>query len=137
MFQKINKASSTDSASINLIGNGTSISGDIKSNGDVRIDGILQGNISISGKLVVGSTGKIEGDIICQNADISGEIKGKINVSEMLVLKATSKLEGDIITGKIAIEPNATFTGTCNMGALVKNLSHAKSETQQQITKTA
>jgi cytoskeletal protein CcmA (bactofilin family) len=137
MFQKLNKNNATESASINLIGNGTNITGDIKSNGDVRIDGILHGNISISGKLVVGSTGKIEGNIICQNADISGEIKGKVSVSEMLVLKASAKLVGDIVTGKISIEPNATFTGTCNMGAVVKNLSNASTETRETITKTA
>lgn len=136
MFQKINKSNSTDSASINLIGNGTTIVGDIKSNGDVRIDGVLNGNISINGKLVVGSTGKIEGNIMCQNADISGDIKGKINVSELLILKASAKLVGDIITGKISIEPNATFTGSCNMGALVKNLSNAN-EAREAISKTA
>lgn len=136
MFQKINKNNSTDSASINLIGNGTNIVGDIKSNGDVRIDGILTGNISINGKLVVGSTGKIEGNILCQNADISGEINGKINVSELLILKASAKLLGDIITGKISIEPSATFTGTCSMGALVKNLTNAN-KPREAISETA
>ncbi len=136
MFQKINKNNATDSASINLIGNGTNIVGDIKSNGDVRIDGILTGNISINGKLVVGSTGKIEGNILCQNADISGEINGKINVSELLILKASAKLLGDIITGKISIEPSATFTGTCSMGALVKNLINAN-KPREAISETA
>jgi len=136
MFQKINKNNATDSASINLIGNGTNIVGDIKSNGDVRIDGILTGNISINGKLVVGSTGKIEGNILCQNADISGEVNGKINVSELLILKASAKLLGDIITGKISIEPSATFTGTCSMGALVKNLNNAN-KPREAISETA
>ena len=136
MFQKINKNNATDSASINLIGNGTNIVGDIKSNGDVRIDGILTGNISINGKLVVGSTGKIEGNILCQNADISGEINGKINVSDLLILKASAKLLGDIITGKISIEPSATFTGTCSMGALVKNLTNAN-KPREAISETA
>lgn len=136
MFQKVTKNNSADSASINLIGNGTSIIGDIKSNGDVRIDGILNGNIAITGKLVVGSTGKIEGNVICQNADVSGEIKGKINVSEQLSLKASSKILGDIVTSKISIEPNATFTGTCNMGALVKNISNAN-KPREAIAETA
>ena len=136
MFQIINKNNATDSASINLRGNGTNIVGDIKSNGDVRIDGILTGNISINGKLVVGSTGKIEGNILCQNADISGEINGKINVSELLILKASAKLLGDIITGKISIEPSATFTGTCSMGALVKNLTNAN-KPREAISETA
>ena len=136
MFQKVNKTSDSTATSINLIGNGTIINGDIKSNGDVRIDGTLKGNLSISGKLVVGPSGNIEGNIVCQNADVSGEIHGKVSVSELLSLKASSKLLGDIVTGKISIEPNATFTGTCNMGAVVKNISNA-TEPREKATQTA
>lgn len=126
MFQKANKSSAIDSVSINLIGSGTAIVGDITSNGDIRIDGSLKGNITITGKLVVGPTGNIEGNIQCQNADVSGEINGKITVSELLSLKASAKILGDIITGKISVEPNATFTGTCSMGAVVKNIANAR-----------
>lgn len=118
MFQKSTKSESINSSSINLIGNGTSITGDINSNGDVRIDGVLKGNINITGKLVVGPSGKIEGSVICQNADVSGEIQGKTTVSELLSLKANAKLIGDIITDKISIEPSAIFTGTCNMSKI-------------------
>lgn len=126
MFQKANKSSAIDSVSINLIGSGTAIVGDITSNGDIRIDGSLKGNITITGKLVVGTTGTIEGNIQCQNADVSGEINGKITISELLSLKASAKILGDIITGKISVEPNATFTGTCSMGAVVKNIANAR-----------
>lgn len=136
MFQKVNKSSAIDGASINLIGNGTSITGNITSNGDVRIDGTLKGNISISGKLVVGSSGNIEGNVMCQNADISGKIQGKVTVTELLSLKATSKLLGDIVTGKITIEPNATFTGTCNMGPVIKNISNVN-ETKKIVAEFA
>jgi len=132
MFNKSNNTP-IESASINLIGNGTNITGDVNSNGDVRIDGFLKGNITTSGKLVVGPSGKIEGNVQCQNADVSGEIQGKINVSEMLSLKSSAKILGDIVTGKITIEPNATFTGTCNMGAVVKNIV----DERQTATKTA
>lgn len=136
MFQKANKSSVAEGASINLIGSGTSITGDITSNGDVRIDGNLKGNISISGKLVIGPSGTLEGNVQCQNADISGEVKGKVNVTELLSLKATAKLLGDIVTGKISVEPNATFTGTCNMGAVVKNISNGAGS-KQEAAKTA
>lgn len=132
MFQKSTNTS-PDGASINLIGNGTGIVGDINSNGDMRIDGSLKGNIVITGKLVVGPSGAIEGNVQCQNADVSGEINGKITVSELLSLKASAKVLGDIVTGKISIEPNASFTGTCNMGAVVKNISNAR----EAATKTA
>ena len=125
-----------EGASINLIGNGTHIVGDITSNGDVRIDGSLKGNITISGKLVIGPSGMLDGNVQCQNADVSGEIKGTINVSELLSLKATAKLLGDIVTGKISIEPNALFTGTCSMGAVVKNISNG-AQPKPEAAKTA
>jgi cytoskeletal protein CcmA (bactofilin family) len=112
------------SAILNLIGKGTEIQGDINSTGDVRIDGILMGNISIKGRLVVGANGRIEGNVICQNADVEGEIKGVMNVGEILALKKTAKILGDITTSKIAIEPGAIFTGNCNMGAIVKNITN-------------
>lgn len=114
----------SDSASVNLVANGTSITGDIKSNGDLRIDGVMTGTLIVKGKLVIGPSGRIEGEIECQNADVSGEIKGKISVSELLMLRSTAKINGDIYTGKISIEPDAQFTGTCSMGGVVKNIQH-------------
>ena len=103
-------------AAINLIGVGTEIKGDIVSNGDIRIDGSLTGNLNTTGKLVIGETGKINGEIVCKNSEVLGEIKGKIKVGELLSLKATSRIFGDINTKKLAIEPGSKFTGNCNMG---------------------
>lgn len=138
MFNKNSKSDTATTASINLIGNGTNITGDISSNGDVRIDGTLNGNITISGKLVIGVSGRIDGTVQCQNADISGEINGTIGVSDLLVLKASAKVIGDIVTGKISIEPNAVFTGTCKMGAIVKPITQSDAGQQgQQASKTA
>lgn len=101
---------------INLIGTGTEITGDINSNGDVRIDGALKGNLKTSGKVVVGETGKVNGEIDCKNSEVLGEVHGKIKVGELLSLKATAKIFGDIVTKKLAIEPGSKFTGNCNMG---------------------
>jgi cytoskeletal protein CcmA (bactofilin family) len=106
--------------SINFLASGTIMKGDIKSNGDFRIDGILFGSINSKGKVVVGASGKIEGEIICQNSDISGEINAKIVVHELLTLKSSAKLTGDIFTNKLAIEPGAIFTGSCNMNDIPK-----------------
>jgi cytoskeletal protein CcmA (bactofilin family) len=100
---------------LNVIGEGTSITGDIKTNGDIRIDGFLEGNLSTQGKLVIGNNGKIQGEIECKNAEVAGNIEGKIIVNELLSLTSTAKLTGDIITKRLAIEPNAVFTGTCKM----------------------
>lgn len=105
----------TPANNINLVGSGTEITGNIISNGDLRIDGILNGNMTISGKVVVGETGKIKGEITCKNADISGSIEGKVTVSELLSLKSTSNIKGDIIIGKLDIEPGTQFNGNCQM----------------------
>ena len=105
----------SETPAVNMIGKGTSIKGDIKSDGDFRVDGTLQGSIQSNGKIVVGVSGSIEGDITCQNADLSGQVKAIIRVKELLSLKSTSKVVGEVYTSKLAIEPGAKFSGTCNM----------------------
>lgn len=100
----------------NTITTGTEIFGDINSNGDIRLDGILTGNINAKGKLVVGESGKVVGIINCKNSDIYGIVEGKVNVGELLSLKSTSQVTGDILTSRLAIEPGCNFTGTCKMG---------------------
>lgn len=105
-----------ESQSINIISKGTKITGNIVADGDIRIDGELKGNISAKGRLVVGATGSIEGEIACNNIEVSGAIKGKIKADELLSLKATSRVSGDIVLGKLSVEPGAEFTGTCKMG---------------------
>jgi cytoskeletal protein CcmA (bactofilin family) len=101
--------------SINLLGSGTVVKGEIKLNGDFRIDGTFIGMIQCKGKVVVGPTGVIDGEINCQNADFSGEIKAVVKVAELLTLKESAKFTGDITTNKLAIEPGAKFSGNCIM----------------------
>ena len=107
----------------NQILTGTTITGDIVCDGNIRIDGTLKGNLTTNGKVVIGPSGVIEGELNCQNADISGSVKAKVTVAELLTLKATSKLTGDINTNKLAIEPGANFTGACSMGGIVKDFA--------------
>ncbi len=85
------KYNETESTSINLISNGTDITGDIKSTGDIRIDGSLTGNLNIKGKVVIGPTGKINGEVICKNSEVSGHIEGKIAVESFSALKPPQK----------------------------------------------
>ncbi|MDF2437747.1 MAG: cell shape determination protein CcmA [Bacteroidota bacterium] len=131
------KNNTSETPSVNIVGAGTFIEGDITTNGDMRIDGSLTGSINVKGKLVVGPSGSIEGEIICQNADISGTVKGKIGVAELLSLKSSSKLSGDIITNKIAIEPGAVFSGSCSMGGVIKDIKSGATEKAKLTEKTA
>ena len=101
--------------SINLLSSGTVVKGEINLNGDFRLDGSFIGTINCKGKVVVGPTGNIEGEIICQNADFSGEVKATVKVTELLTLKETARFTGDITTNKLSIEPGAKFSGNCIM----------------------
>ena len=105
-----------ESPARNLIGNGTTFKGDIESNGDIRVDGHLIGSLKSNGKVFVGQTGVIEGDLNCKQAEISGVVKGTINTEELTALKSTSKVEVDLNTKQLLIEVGAQFTGKCVMG---------------------
>jgi cytoskeletal protein CcmA (bactofilin family) len=109
------KFNEPDNSTINLISIGTDITGDIKSNGDIRIDGSLTGNLVTKGKVVIGTTGKVKGEVNCKNSEVAGIIDGKIIVGQLLNLKASSKIYGEIVTSKLAIEPGAVFSGNCKM----------------------
>jgi len=116
---------------INLIGTGTIIEGSIQSNGDIRIDGSLKGNLSTKGKVIVGESGKINGEVQCRNFEIEGSIEGKVYVSELLSLRSRSKLIGDITTNKLAIEPGAVFTGKCDMSGSVQQNASKPAENKE------
>lgn len=101
--------------STSLIGAGTSMKGDITSNGDLRIDGTLVGNIHCSAKVVIGANGNVQGDINGQQADIMGKVTGTIKVKDLLQLKGGSMINGNIEAAKLQIEPTANFNGACMM----------------------
>src|ERR1700754_5228442 len=111
--------------STSLIGAGTSMKGDITSNGDLRIDGNLVGNINCSAKVVIGANGNVQGDIHGQTADIMGKVTGTIKVKDLLQLKGGSHLNGNIQATKLQIEPTANFNGQCHMTPAA--MSHAPS----------
>lgn len=103
--------------SINLIGAGTEITGDLLTKGDVRIDGCITGHISSKAKVVVGSGGQVDGDVTCQTAEISGLVNGNLSVSEILFLKTSARIKGNISASKMVVENGAVFTGHCHIGA--------------------
>ena len=92
------------------------IIGTIVANNDIRIDGIVEGDIQCRGKVVIGEKGVIKGNIHCTNAEVQGRIEGKVEALQTLALRATAHIEGDVITQSLIVEPNAIFCGTCQMG---------------------
>ncbi len=106
---------------INLIGLGSVITGELNCNGDLRIDGTVNGDLKCSGKLIMGPEAKITGNINAKNAEIFCSIKGNLIVEELLILKSTALIKGNITTPKLSIEPGAIFNGYCTMGVFIKD----------------
>lgn len=116
----------------NRIAQGTTIVGDIVSEGGFRIDGNVQGTIKTPGKIVVGKSGKINGTVEGANADFEGKFSGKLRLSGTLTLKATAHIEGEVLVGKLAVEPGATFNATCSMKGAIKEMKNEQPTRPQQ-----
>jgi len=98
-----------------IIQAGSAIVGDIETNGNIRIDGNVKGNVKAQGKVIIGIHGVIDGELFCTNATIEGKCKANIFVSELLELKSTAVYEGEINTSKLYVETGAIFVGVCKM----------------------
>ena len=98
-----------------IIGRGAECNGDFNAEGSVRVDGIINGDVKVTGSLIVGATGSINGDVEAQSAVVGGEIIGDVTVADKTELTSTARLIGNISTVVIVIDENAIFQGSCNM----------------------
>ena len=123
----------------NVIGKNTIIVGEIKSDGDFIIDGTLEGNLTIKGKVIIGAAGIVKGNISASTADIEGETSGQLKVIKTLTVKAMAKISGDVVVGKLSIEPGATFNASCVMKGFAKEENkpdEKQSQSKKQPQKT-
>lgn len=99
----------------NVIAKNTTIKGEVISDGDFRIDGVLEGELKTKGRVIIGAGGYVQGTIEALNADIEGTFSGKLNVEKTLTLKALADISGDVVVGKLSVEPGAVFNASCVM----------------------
>lgn len=120
MFGKKNKNTNTvhpsgngsKPSALNTLVKGTSVEGNIRTESDIRIDGTLLGDLHCSGKAIIGPTGKVTGDIICQNAVIEGQFEGNLAVSEILTLKETAIINGEASYDKLVVHQGAVINAS-------------------------
>ena len=110
----ITTASTTSS---NSLVQGTNIEGNVQADKDIRIDGTLRGTLHCKGKVIIGPTGYITGDITCENAVIEGRFEGVLIVGDVLHVKETAKIDGDVFTQKLVVQPGSIFNVKCKMGS--------------------
>jgi len=113
-----------------LIGKSASFEGDLKTKGLLRIDGKYTGNIDVEGDIIIGSTGKIQGNMKANNIEVSGEIDGNVYCMNQLKISQTGKIYGDIEVNSFVVEEKGVFDGNCKM-------NYQKVEVKQEEKKTA
>ena len=99
--------------SISRISAGTVIKGEILSPNDIRIDGTFEGRVQSKGRVVVGESAVIKGDIVCENVDLWGKVEGNLFVKDTLSLKEGCVVTGNLHIRRLAVELGATFNGNC------------------------
>ena len=120
----------------NVIAKNSTFIGDIISEGDFRIDGVLEGTLKTKGRVIIGVEGSIKGAVEAANAEIEGKFSGQLSVANILTIKPTANISGDVVIGKLSIEPGAIFNATCAMKGALKELFHGN-ETKKYSEKTA
>jgi len=103
------------SAPETIVGATVKIEGDLASEGDIKVDGLVTGKIKTSKNLYVGSMAKIEADVEAASAVLAGIVKGEIKVKESLLIQETGKVDGNISCSRLAIAEGAHFSGSCTM----------------------
>lgn len=106
---------SFSNASESIVGPSVKIEGDLKSQGNLRIDGTVTGKVKTSQNLYVGESANISADIEAENAVIGGIVQGNVKVSGALVLGKNGRLTGDMVCGTLQVEEGAYFAGKCQM----------------------
>ncbi len=109
----------TSDQDCNYIIAGTKITGDILSDNNLLIEGEIHGNIACKGKVTIGDSGKVKGNISCFTSEIFGTIEGEIKVDDVLNLRDTSRIYGNIFTSKLKIDEGAFFEGSCKMSTSI------------------
>ena len=101
--------------SVSRISAGTVIKGEINSPSDIRVDGTFEGRIISKGRVVVGESATIKGDVICENIDLWGNLDGNVFVKDTLSLKEGCEINGNLHIKRLSVELGATFNGNCHM----------------------
>jgi cytoskeletal protein CcmA (bactofilin family) len=116
---------------VNLIGVGTTVNGKIDSNGSVRIDGTVHGDITAVENLFVGETGEVEGILTARNVTIGGKIKGSITAVDKIIFESKSEVHAEIKAAKLIIDEGSKFDGKCTMVEPKQKTESQKVESQK------
>lgn len=134
---KNGKDSGHNLSSVNMVSEGTEIIGTLKTKSDIRIAGKVDGEAKVDGKIIIASSGHVDGNINSEDADIAGRVEGEVHVSGKLTLRQSAVVEGDLHAQSLVVEEGATFNGACHMrdyAAENKKVANETAGEQEKVT---
>jgi cytoskeletal protein CcmA (bactofilin family) len=99
----------------NVLGPNTSFHGHIKSDGNVRIDGVLEGSIETAGNVIIGPSARVMADIIANAVQVWGAVRGNVTAQSRLEILPSGRVWGDIRVASLLIDEGGVFRGQCTM----------------------
>lgn len=116
-----NSKDSTNTAADTIISAAVKVEGDLTSDGNIIVDGKVDGTISTKANLMVGEKATILANVKALNAKVAGRVKGNLEVIEKLELTPTSKIDGDVMAKVLIVAEGAQLNGKLQMSHLEKN----------------
>ena len=107
-------------AVISIVGAGMSLDGDCETDGSLRIEGTIRGNVRAAKSVVIGKKGLVDGSIFTQDAVISGQVLGSVTAESRLELHSTSHVSGEIYTLRLQVDDGASIQGQVSVGEVPK-----------------
>jgi cytoskeletal protein CcmA (bactofilin family) len=105
-------ASFAAATSLSIIAAGTTVDGDIDTDGVIRVEGRVDGAVRAGRQVLIGRQGEVRGDVTTREAVVGGKVQGAIRASERLEVQGTSTIIGDITTKAIAVIEGGKINGT-------------------------
>lgn len=106
------RGAAAPSRGLNTVNEGTTLTGNLEAQNDIRVDGTINGDLNCKAKVIIGPKGTIKGTVSCENAVIEGKFDGTLKVRDSLTIKETAEVIGDVATAKIGMNPGCNFDGT-------------------------
>jgi len=110
-----------------VIGTGTVINGNIKTEGSIRVDGKIVGNVVTQADAAIGLSGVVEGSVDGRNITIAGKVLGTLTAAQKLVLESRSVIRGDLRTARLVVDEGAVFDGRSTMAGATSGVPPAAS----------
>lgn len=104
-----------------VIAAGASVSGTLRGEGIIQVEGTVEGEIELKGAVIVAPTGLVKGPVTADVLRIAGRIEGSVSAKERLLLQKTGSIEGDISTPSLEVEDGGRLNGRSTMPPPAQN----------------